>query len=403
MKEAVDRALRENPDIALARIEESKAALNVRVMKDPFSPKVTVGSGIAYTYGYPLSVEGSGPTIIQARANQYLFNKSQNYLVAEARENVRGASFATGSKSDEVAFRVVSLYLDADRARHLSDAAAREVEELGRIIRAVGERVQEGRELPLENRRAEVNMLKAKQRLLSLTADDDVAEQQLAVALGYLPEDRVRPAGADRPAPRLPATEAAALEAALSANNELKRLDSAMLAKGLEVKSEKASRYPRVDLVAQYGLFSTINNYDQYLRQFQANNAEIGMSFQIPVLAGPGLKAQQALVEDEIARLRIQKSQLRVRIATDLHQAYLEVQKAQSARELAQADLQLSRDQLSVVLAQSSEGRAAMREVEQARFEENEKWIAFFDADSAVERARFNILRETGEIVAALK
>jgi outer membrane protein TolC len=403
MKEGVDRALRENPDIALARIEESKAALNVRVMKDPFSPKVTAGSGLAYTYGYPMSVEGSGPTIIQVRANQYLFNKSQNYLVAEARENVRGASFATGSKSDEVAFRVVSLYLDADRARHLSDAASREVEELGRIIKAVGERVQEGRELPLENRRAEVNMLKAKQRLLSLIGDQDIAEQLLAVALGYLPEDRVRPAEADRPAPRLPATEAAALEAALSANNELKRLDSAMLAKGLEVKSEKASRYPRVDLVAQYGLFSTINNYDQYLRQFQPNNAEIGASFQIPLLPGPGLKAQQALVEDEIARLRIQKSQLRVRIATDLHQAYLEVQKAQSARELAQADLQLSRDQLSVVLAQSSEGRAAMHEVAQARFEENEKWIAFFDADAAVERARFNILRETGEIVAALK
>ena len=30
-------------------------------------------------------------------------------------------------------------------------------------------------------------------------------------------------------------------------------------------------------------------------------------------------------------------------------------------------------------------------------------WMAFFDADSAIERARFNVLRQTGQIVAALK
>jgi len=38
-----------------------------------------------------------------------------------------------------------------------------------------------------------------------------------------------------------------------------------------------------------------------------------------------------------------------------------------------------------------------------ARFGEEEKWIAFFDADAGVERARFNVLRQTGEIIAALR
>jgi outer membrane protein TolC len=403
MKQAVDRALRENPDVALSRLDELKAAQNVRVAKDPFSPKIVMGSGMAYTNGYPLSVEGSGPTIVQARASQFLYNKSQGYLVAEARENVRAAALATGSKRDEVAFRVVSLFLDADRARRLAVAAAREVDELGRVIQAIGARVEEGRELPIENRRAAVNLLKAKQRLLLLTDDQDLAEHQLAVALGYPPDDRVHASDAERTAPETPASENAAVETALGSNKELKRLDSAMLAKGLEIKSDKASRYPRVDLVAEYGLFSTINHYNQYFRQFQANNGEVGVSFQLPVLPGPGVKAQEALAEGDVARLRIQKNQLQSKITLDIHQAYLEVQKAQSAKELAQADLQLSREQLSLVLAQSGEGRAAMREVEEARFDEEEKWIAFFDADSAVERAKFNVLRETGEIVAALR
>jgi outer membrane protein len=403
MKQAVDRALQESPDIALARLDEQKAALNVRVVKDPFSPKVGMGSGIAYTNGYPLSIDGSGPSILQARASQYVYNKPQSYLVAQAKENARGASFASQSKSDEVAFRVVSLYLDADRARRLSDAAAREVEELTKVAKAVAARVEEGRDLPIENRRATVNILKARQRLITLNDDQDSAERQLAVALGHSPEDRVRTSDADRPAPSTPNTEAAALEAALASNKELKRLESALIAKGLEAKSNHAARYPRVDLIAQYGLFSSYNHYDEYFKKFQRNNGEIGVSFQLPLLPGPAVKAQAALAEDDIAHLRIEKNQLQSKIALDIHRAFQDLEKAQSARELAQADLQLARDQLSIVLAQAGEGRVAMRQVEEARFGEEEKWIAFFDADSGVERARFNILRETGEIVAALK
>jgi outer membrane protein TolC len=403
LKEAVGRALQQNPDIALARIDEQKAAMNVRIVKDPFSPKVGVGSGIAYTNGYPLSIDGSGPSIVQARATQSIYNKPQSYLVAQARENARGAAYATGSKGDEVAFRVVSLYLDSDRARRLSDAASREVEELTKIARAVAARVEEGKELPIENRRAEVNILRAKQRLGSLLDDQDSAEHQLAVALGRPPEDRVRTSDAERQAPLAPRTEEAALEAALASNKDLKRLESAMLAKGLEAKADHAARYLRVDLVAQYGLFSTYNNYDEYFRKFQRNNGEIGLSFQLPLLPGPGAKAQAAVAEDDAAHLRIERNQLQSRIALDVHRAYLDVSRAQAARELAAAELQLARDQLSVVLAQAGEGRVAMRQVEEAHFAEDEKWIAFFDADASVERARFNVLRQTGEIIAALK
>lgn len=403
MKQAVDRALQDSPDIALARIEEQKAIQNVRVTKDPFSTKVGVGSGLAYTNGFPLSIEGSGPSIVQARASQYLYNKPQSYLVAEARENARGAAFASQSKSDEVAFRVISLYLDADRARRLSDAASREVEDLTKVAKAVAARVEEGRELPVENTRANLNILRARQRLEALDDDQDFAERQLAVALGEPPENRIRTSDADLPIPATPKTEAAALETALASNKELKRLESAMLAKGLEVKSNQASRLPRIDLVAQYGLFSTFNNYDEYFRKFQRNNGEIGLSFQLPILPGPGVKAQAALAEEDAAHLRIEKNQLQSKIALDIHRAFQDVEKARTARELAQADLQLAREQLSVVLAQAGEGRMAMKQVEEAHFLEEEKWIAFYDAETAVERARFNVLRQTGEIIAALK
>ena len=49
------------------------------------------------------------------------------------------------------------------------------------------------------------------------------------------------------------------------------------------------------------------------------------------------------------------------------------------------------------------EGRATLRQVEQARFAEHEKWIAFVDAQFSLELARLDLLRRTGGLMAALR
>src|SRR5690242_18061029 len=113
LRQAVEIAVRQNPDIALARLDEEKARQGVRVARDPFTPRITVGSGLAYSNGFPMSIEGSAPSIVQAHASQFIFNRQQSLAVAQAKEDARGASLAVTSKRDEVAYRVASLYLDA--------------------------------------------------------------------------------------------------------------------------------------------------------------------------------------------------------------------------------------------------------------------------------------------------
>ena len=49
------------------------------------------------------------------------------------------------------------------------------------------------------------------------------------------------------------------------------------------------------------------------------------------------------------------------------------------------------------------EGRAALRQVEEARVVENDKWIAFYDAQYGVERARWNVLRLSGGLLASIE
>ncbi len=403
LKQAVDRAIAENPETVMARLDQLKATLGVRVAKAPFTPRLGIGSGLAYSNGFPLSIEGSAPAAFEAKAEQYLFNRPQTYAVAQAKESARGAAFAAGEKSDEIVYRVASLYIDAARAARLADAAQKQIVSLENVLRTAQARVEEGRELPVTAQQANVNLLRARQRFVTLESDRDFAGRSLAVTLGYSAGDEIRPIEEESTPPAVPATEQAAADQALNSSRELKRLESNLSAKGLEIKGDKAQHLPRVDLVAQYALLTKYSHYEEYFAHFQRNNGQVGASIQLPIYTGSGAKAILEQAETDRLHITAELQAARNRITLDIHQSYQEIQKADIGKQLAQADLDLARSQLSVVLEQMNEGRATLSAVEEARFNENEKWIAFYDAQFAVERARLNMLRQTGELLAALR
>jgi len=271
------------------------------------------------------------------------------------------------------------------------------------VLDTVQARVDEGRELPVELHQARFNLTRARVRLNNLESDRDMAEHNLAIALGYTANDLVAPSAADRTPPGLPPDEATAVQTALAASPEVKRLESLLVAKGLEIKGTEARRLPQVDLVAQYALFGKYNNLQDYFTHFQRNNGEIGASIQIPIFAGTGIKAAVAQLDTDTQHLRVELQSAKDHIAIGIHQSFQTINRAKLSSDLAKEDLDLSRDRLTMVLDQLTDGRVTLREVEQARIEESEKWIAFYDAQFNQERARLDLLRQTENLQAFLQ
>jgi hypothetical protein len=58
---------------------------------------------------------------------------------------------------------------------------------------------------------------------------------------------------------------------------------------------------------------------------------------------------------------------------------------------------------VSVDLAQNDEGRLPISAVEQSRALEQEKWLVYYEAQHAVERAKLNVMKQTGSLLAGLK
>lgn len=398
LRQAIELAVQQNPDVAMVRLDEQKARAAVRAARDPFMPRVTAGSGLAYTDGFPSSIEGSAPSIVQAVAQQFLFNRPQTLEVARAKENARGAAIAVVGKRDEVVYRAAALYLDAERAARVGALARTAIERQQAVLDSICAQVAEGRALPIVQKQAELALARDRQAAESVDDEQAAAETDLALALGFPAEDRVRAVAQERPAPPLPASEQQAAEAALASNSELRRLESQIAAKQLELRGAAAARLPRADLVAQYAMLAKFNNYTEYFSHFQRNNGEIGVSFQVPIFV-PGVRSATAQGEADLSRLKIELANARNRIVSDLADSLRAARRAQTAADVVRLDLEVTREQLSVDLAQFQEGRQTMRQVDEARLAENDRWIAFYDAQYALEKARWNVLRLDGGLL----
>jgi outer membrane protein TolC len=403
LRQAVELADRQNPDILMARLEEQKAAASAREAKDPFVPKLFAGSGLAYTSGFPMSIEGSAPSVVQARALQTLYNRPLSFQVAAVKENARGAAFDTEARREASVHQVISMYLAAERAARAGELIRQQAASFSKIAEAVRARVEEGRELPIEARAADLRVAQARQRLRVVEADAEQAEAALAVVLGFPASDRVRASAGEREPVAVPPSETAAVDEALGNSKQVKRLESALHAKQLQARAERSARYPQIDLVAQYALMARFNNYEEFFRRFQRNNWQLGMSFTLPLFAGIGSKARAEHADLELTRLRLEMNAVRDRLALDTKKAWRQLQVADSARELAKLDLDVTRERLGVALAQFEEGRTPLRAVEEVRSLESEKWVTFFDSQNAAEQARYDLIHKTGNILSKLR
>lgn len=403
LAQVLEVAGRQNPQVAIARLEQRRAGEMARAARDPFYPKIFAGSGLAYSSGFPMSIEGSAPSVVQAKAIASIYNRPQRLMLEKAREDARTAGVASSMKEDEVAHRAAILYLEAGRTAAAARSAKEQLANLKRVADSVKARIEEGRELAIEGRRAVLRSAQASQRTLTLETAAADAEAQLALLLGFPDGDHVRPADdAGRVNVGLVSQEAAAAEAVKN-SKEAKRLESAMIAKGWEIKSYEAAKYPQMDLVAQYGLFAKFNNYDQYFNQFSRHNGQIGLSVQVPIFPSLASRAQKEAVSAEVAALRAQLRAEQGRASAAARKAWQEIAAREAGAEVAKLDLEVAREQTTLLIALFEEGRATQKQLEEARYIENEKWMGLFDARYALDRSRLDLLHETGTLLATLR
>src|SRR5437762_922268 len=108
--------------------------------------------------------------------------------------------------------------------------------------------------------------------------------------------------------------------------------------------------------------------------------------------------ANVALARSELTTAEMDLKAKRQNVEIDVERQYQHLRELDAAREVARLELKLAQENVQIVQASFGEGRSNLRDMEKARLEENDKWLAFLDSDYDHQKARLDLLNTTGDL-----
>jgi outer membrane protein TolC len=398
LKKAIEMALENSRDIQVAKLQASVADHASELNRANFLPNVYVGSGAGYTYGIPETPGGTAPSVFDVTYTQQIFNEPLRGQGKELAEQARSQRIALQDVRNSVIQRTAMAYLELGKVRHSLDLLRGEGDSAEKILQITQERQQEGYELPMEVTRAELTKAQVTQKILQLEGRQDELETFLRGQLGLGDEQAIEVTPEDLPG-EAEQQGATLVAMAMQNNTTLLLAESDVRAKEFRLKGEKRGNLPTLQLVGMYSVLSSINNYKRFFNpgSFQVNNVNAGVQVQMPLFSAK-TKQSIALAESNLASSRAELASKKTQVSADVRQKSRRLQEREAAKEVARLELQLSQQTIAVLQQQYSEGKVNLREVEKARLEENDKWMAYLDANFARQQAQLDLLKTAGEL-----
>ena len=401
LKEAVTLAVGNSRDFALARLQYGLVQREAGVAGAVFRPNFYTGTGAAYTNGFPLMSGGGVPAIFSLSYDQQIFNPPLKGDQRAAEQRAEGQRFAMEGVRDAVMVRAALEYLELAKVRHAQELMQAERLSAGRILDSMRERAAAGRELPIEVTRAQLMAARIEQRLAQLEDREDALSGELRDMMGLSPDQPIEVSTEEIPGAA--SDQAKDLVAqAMADNTELKQAETERRAREEKLKGERGGYWPTVSLVGQYNILSNTNNYTDFFKKFQRNNVIFGLEVRIPIFASR-TTSTVAFARADLSAAELQLAKRRSELSLDVRRKARQVRESDLAGDVARLELQLSQENLRILQVQFDHGRGTLKDLEAAHLDENDKWLAFLDANYARQQAQLELLRTTGQVAKVLQ
>jgi outer membrane protein TolC len=400
LRQAVALALQNSRELKLARMQYNVALDEAGVNRAAFRPNLYTGAGVAYTHGFPSLPGGQAPSIFQLDYSQTLFNPMLKGQQRAAEERAKSQRIEMDRTRDDVIVRTATVYLELAKVRHSLELMRTEEASAEKILEVVRERVAANQELPIEVTRSQLTLARIRERIVKLGDRADTLEAQIR-DLAAIPESQSIEVEREEPsftnALSTEPAEAEMIDLAVQNDRSVAEAENERAARQHLLRGARLSYWPTVDLVGQYSVLSKFNNYGDFYKKFERNNVNIGLQVTIPIFAAK-TSANVALAKSQLNAAELQLGQKRQEVRLEVQQKFRGVRELDASREVARLDLKLAQETLQLVQAKFDQGRATLQDVEQARLDESDKWVAFLDANFARQRAQLTLLQATGQL-----
>jgi outer membrane protein TolC len=404
LRQAVTLALQNSRDVKLAQVRYNVAQGEVGVDRAAFRPNLYTGAGAAYTYGFPSLPGGQAPSVFQLDYTETLFNPLLKGQQHAAEERAKNQKIELDRVRDDVMVRAATAYLELAKVRHSLDLIRSEQASGEKILEVTRERLAANQELPIEVTRGQLELARIQESIVKLEDREEALDAQLRDLTG-IPDNQSIYVDADEQAfTDVLSTNVAAVEAqtrmvslALQNDRNVAEAENERAAREHILKGARLSYWPTAELVGQYSVLSQFNNYGEFYKKFERNNVNIGVQVTIPLFAAK-TSANVALAKSQLSEAELALGSKRQEVRLEVQQKARSVRELDAAREVARLNLQLAQEMLQLDQAKFDQGRVTLQEIEQARLDENDKWVAFLDADFARQQAQLTLLQATGQL-----
>jgi outer membrane protein len=400
--DAVRIALLRSPEVLIAEAQAAQAAAAVRETKSLNRPQAMVGTGLAYNNGFPLSIEGSAPSLVQLGITQPIFSKKNKNLILESEQSSQAGRIGADAARNEVAARVAVVYNDLFQARQADGFWIERLAALEKEQGVLGALVQAGRTRPVDLTLAKAALAGARQELLSSHERIRLAEvelRQLTGMSGDAPLAVSEPVLSDSV---LDASPEEIFRRAAESHPELLQAAATLQARKFHVESVRGEKYPQLQLISQYAVFSRANNYQDFFRTFTRNNFLVGLSIQFPIFTGFRTEAQLTRSQQEVETARLQLDRLRESLRLNIEKACSGLRIAGASVEVAREAAAAAGESLEVDESLLEAGRIGFREIQASRSQLSEKRIGELEATRTLFGRKVDLLRLAGLSVQVL-
>jgi adhesin transport system outer membrane protein len=254
LKGAVQTALNSYPEIQEARHLRSAIESDLDLAKSRYYPSVDLEIAYGREYSNNASTRAAGnndwvdldrkETALMAR--EVIFDGFEREgLVEEQEAKLRGALEHIGDRGEVLAADVARVYMDVVRQTEILGLANSNIDVHKKILDDVKERVDNGQLGIGDMHQARSRLSNAEARLTEVRMDLDRARIEYKKIVGKMPSNLMKPMFSDV---RLPASENAAVAAAMENNPNIKKYQADLEAAKARIRVQKAGKYPSFHL-----------------------------------------------------------------------------------------------------------------------------------------------------------
>jgi outer membrane protein TolC len=411
LRRIVELALSHATGGAIATAEEQRIAAAYHDLRNNYIPQIMTGAGLGWSYGFPLGLEGSAPSLFNINAQSALLNPSLREFIKAAKVDSKVASLNSKDQRNQTIQDAAQSYAELakweERLARLQETEA----EVNKMQAAVAGRVKEGIDSPLDDTKARLSTARVRLRIAEAQGAADVVREHLAKLTG-LPAGTIQTDPDSMPAP--PAIAQQNNETTAASSPSIEAAEEHARAQYLRAKGEHRALWPSLDFAAQYALLSKFNNYQNYYipsrpcltpvgevlcvaNSFQQNNATIGVSIRFPLL-NASQRAKAELADADARKASKQAEAAKNQFSEETLRLQRSVTQLQAARDVAQLQYEIAEKSMSAVQTRMDQGTANLHDLDDARTQLSERFIALQDVTFELQRAQLGLLRSTGEL-----